>query len=108
MCIHACACVCVFVCVCVCVRPRADAEMKATGDKLLSNHKRRHERSQSEGGLSPDLCSDSVQDGNEERMASDNSQPWLQISAIRPITKHTHHFYHVVGCVWTRKRGCMV
>ena len=106
--------VCVCVCVCVCVQPRADAEMKATGDEVLSNRKRRHERPQSEGGLSPDLCSDPVQDGNEERMASDNSQLWLQISAIRPVTKHTHHFYihsafiHVAGCVWSRKRGCMV
>jgi hypothetical protein len=100
--------VCVCVCVCVYVWPRADAEMKATGDKVLNNHKRRQERPQSEGGLSLDLCSDPVQGGNKKRMASDNSRPWLQISAIRPITKHTHHYYYVVGCVWTRKRGCMV
>ena len=36
---------CVCVCVCVCVWPRADTEMKATGEEVLSNHKRRHEAS---------------------------------------------------------------
>ena len=37
-------------------------------------------------------------------MTSGNSRPWLQISAIRPNTKHAHHFYCVVVCVWTGKR----
>ena len=31
------------VCVCVCVQPRADAEMKAAGEEVLSNHERSHE-----------------------------------------------------------------
>ena len=47
-------CVCTRVClchlslcggVCVCVRPRADAEMKATGEEVTSDQKRRHEAS---------------------------------------------------------------
>ena len=37
-------------------------------------------------------------------MASDNSRLLLQISAMRPYTKHAHQFYHVVVCVWIRKR----
>ena len=107
--------VCMCVCVCVCVCPaQGICRDEGNSRRGVSNRKRRHERPQSEGGLSPDLCSDPVQEGNEERMASDNSQPWLQISAIRPITKHTHHFYirstfiHVAGCVWSWKRWCMV
>ena len=58
-CLHLCPCaehvcvymhvlvsaVCVCVCVCVCVLPRADAEMKVTGEEVLSHHKRRHEAS---------------------------------------------------------------
>ena len=35
----------------------------------------------------PYLCSDPVQDVNEERTASGNSSPWLQRSAIRPNIK---------------------
>ena len=38
-------------------------------------------------------------------MASNNSRPWFQNSAIRLNTKHAHHFYCVVVCVWTGKRG---
>ena len=34
-------CVCVFVC--VCVQPRAEAEMKAAGEEVLSNQKKSHE-----------------------------------------------------------------
>jgi len=33
------------VCVCVCVWPRADTEMKETGEEVPSNQKRRHEAS---------------------------------------------------------------
>ena len=43
-------CVCTHVClfmlavfVCVCVQPRAEAEMKAAGEEVLSNQKRSHE-----------------------------------------------------------------
>ena len=36
-------CVCVCVCAGVCVWPRADAEMKAAGEEVLSNQKRSHE-----------------------------------------------------------------
>ena len=46
VCMYVCACVsyvCVCVCVCVCVWPRADTEMKVTGEEVPSNHKRRHE-----------------------------------------------------------------
>ena len=38
-----CVCVCVCLCVCVCVWPKADTEMKVTGEEVSSNHKRRHE-----------------------------------------------------------------
>ena len=34
---------CVCVCVCVCVWPKEDIDMKATGEQVLSNHKRKHE-----------------------------------------------------------------
>lgn len=64
---------------------------------------------QAEGGLYiPHLCIDPAQDGNKERMASDNSRLWLQISAIRPDTKHAHQFYRVVVCAWIRKRVSVV
>ena len=38
-------CVCVCVCVCACVWPKEDVDMKATGEQVLSNHKRKHEAS---------------------------------------------------------------
>ena len=84
---------------CVCVRPREDAEMKVTGEEVLSNHKRRqedHKRRQEASPLSGCLfaisCSDPVQDVNEERTATDNSRLWLQRSAIRPNTKTRSSF----------------
>ena len=36
-------CLCVCVHVCMCVQPRADTEMKVTGEEVLSNHKKRQE-----------------------------------------------------------------
>ena len=39
-------CLCLHsVCVCACVWPKEDVDMKATGEHVLSNHKRKHEAS---------------------------------------------------------------
>ena len=56
----------------------------------------------------PCLRSDSVQDGNEEKMARANSGPWLQKSAMRQNAKTRSLFLCVLVRVWTRKSGCMV
>jgi hypothetical protein len=46
VCMHACACVvCVYLDVCECFQPRADAEMKVTGEEVSRNQKRRQEAS---------------------------------------------------------------
>ena len=88
------------MCVCVCVCP-AQGRGRDEGGRRGGAEQPEEESQgdQAEGGLSPYLCIDSAQDGNEERMASDNSRLWLQISAITPDTKHALQFYHVVVCV---------
>ena len=98
-------CDCVCVCVCVWVCP-AQGRGRDEGGRRGGAEQPEEESwgDQAEGGLSPHLCIDPAQDGNKERMASDNSRLWLQISAIRPDTKHAHQFYRVVVCAWIRKR----
>ena len=61
-----------WVCVCVCFWPRADAQMKVSGEELPRRKGMRHP--QTEGRWSKYLCCDPVQGGKEEWIDNDNSK----------------------------------
>ena len=95
------------MCVCVCLA-REKAGMKAIGEEMTSNQKRRYMMT------CLMLVCRHISTVTMSRMGMRKGWPVITQELgsrnlqLDKIQKHAHHFFRVVVCVWTRKNGYTV